>query len=122
MKERVRIMLGNQEIVKRYLGNRLLWNSVPELFETLLGNGAVFMVYDDGILFTMPRKIKSYSEIKGVRVGRQKVPFIFKSERFKKDLVFSKYIFISDKEAGLKAYLGLDKRTLISGEDIGFYV
>ena len=107
MRDRVKIMLGNQEIVKRYLGKQLLWSSVPELFETLMGYRVVFMVYE---------------EIKGVRVGGQKEPFIFKNERFKKDLVFSKYIFISDKEAGLKAYLGLDKRTLINGEDIGFYV
>lgn len=122
MRDRVKIMLGNQEIVKRYLGKQLLWSSVPELFETLMGYRVVLMVYEDGMLFTMPEKIKNYPEIKGVRVGGQKEPFIFKSERFKKDLVFSKYIFISDKEAGLKAYLGLDKRTLINGEDIGFYV
>ena len=121
MRDRVKIMLGNQEIVKRYLGKQLLWSSVPELFETLMGYKAVFMVYEDGILFTMPEKIKNYPEIKGVRVGK-KEPFIFKSERFKKDLVFSKYIFISDKEAGLKAYLGLDKRTLINGEEVGFYM
>ena len=122
MRDRVKIMLGNQEIVKRYLGKQLLWSSVPELFETLMGYRVVFMVYEDGMLFTMPEKIKNYPEIKGVRVGGQKEPCIVKNERFKKDLVFSKYIFISDKEAGLKAYLGLDKRTLINGEDIGFYV
>ncbi len=51
MRDRVKIMLGNQEIVKRYLGKQLLWSSVPELFETLMGYRVVFMVYEDGMLF-----------------------------------------------------------------------
>ena len=31
MKDRVRIMLGSREIVKRYIGDRLVWESVVDL-------------------------------------------------------------------------------------------
>lgn len=31
MKDRVRIMLGSREIVKRYIGSRLVWESVVDL-------------------------------------------------------------------------------------------
>jgi hypothetical protein len=36
MKDRVRIMLGNQEIVKRYIGSRLVWEAVKKTTERLL--------------------------------------------------------------------------------------
>lgn len=31
MKDRVRIMLGNQEIVKRYIGSSLVWSGEGEI-------------------------------------------------------------------------------------------
>lgn len=31
MKDRIRIMLGNQEIVKRYIGSRLVWSGGGEI-------------------------------------------------------------------------------------------
>lgn len=36
MKDRVRIMLGDQEIVKRYIGSRLVWEAVKKTTERLL--------------------------------------------------------------------------------------
>ena len=31
MRDRVRIMLGNQEIVKRYIGDRLVWEGLKSV-------------------------------------------------------------------------------------------
>ena len=36
MKDRARIMLGDQEIVKRYIGSRLVWEAVKKTTERLL--------------------------------------------------------------------------------------
>ncbi|CJY64126.1 MULTISPECIES: hypothetical protein [Streptococcus] len=36
MRDRVRIMLGSREIVKRYIGDRLVWSSGPSLLLEVL--------------------------------------------------------------------------------------
>ena len=36
MKDRIRIMLGSREIVKRYIGSRLVWEAVKKTTERLL--------------------------------------------------------------------------------------
>ena len=40
MKDRIRIMLGNQEIVKRYIGDRLVWSGGGEILLTIEPSGS----------------------------------------------------------------------------------
>ena len=113
MRDRAKILVGNREVAKRYIGSRLVWEkrvSEPAKFEvvydsvTYINNGQIFI--------TKPKTITDYTEIKGIHIGG-KEPFFFKTERFRNEVTYQTYISISANEKGLKDYLGLTERTFI---------
>ena len=113
MRDRAKILVGNREVAKRYLGSSLMWEkrvSEPAKFEvvydsvTYINNGQIFI--------TKPKTITDYTEIKGIRINN-KEPFFFKTERFRNEVTYQTYIPISTNEKGLKEYLGFAKRTFI---------
>jgi hypothetical protein len=70
MKDRVRIMLGNQEIVKRYIGDRLVWNNHPLLLE--LKNTSISQ-YWGGYVIPLRNNKVNVSDIRYVSVNDSKL-------------------------------------------------
>lgn len=66
MRDRVKIMLGNQEIVKRYIGDRLVWNSHPLLLE--LKNTSIYQ-YWGGYVIPLGNNKVNVSDIRYVSVN-----------------------------------------------------
>ena len=103
MKDRVRIMLGNQEIVKRYIGSRLVWEAVKKTTERLLltmrarklfGFSVVLTIYTSNkntpTLLT-PKKIQADNKppinsdsLIATNVKETEVVLIFKTEEKRK--------------------------------------
>lgn len=112
MRDRAKILVGNREVAKRYIGSRLVWEkqSGPAYFETV--DNSVTYINNGQIFITKPKTITDYTEIKGIRINN-KEPFFFKTERFRNEVTYQTYIPISTNEKGLKEYLGFAERTFI---------
>lgn len=112
MRDRAKILVGNSEVAKRYIGSRLVWEkqSEPAYFETV--TDSVTYINNGQIFITKPQTITDYTKIKGIRVGN-KEPFFFKTERFRNEVTYQTYIPISVNEKGLREYLGFSERTFI---------
>jgi hypothetical protein len=72
MKDRVRIMLGNQEIVKRYIGSRLVWEAVKKTTERLL-------------LTIRARKLWGSSSVLIINTSNTNTPTILKPKKIQAD-------------------------------------
>lgn len=75
MKDRVRIMLGDQEIAKRYIGDRLVWESL----KSVTIKNVYLSFFEDYSLFVYERDIKTTLEnkkITKVRIGVSEFPLI----------------------------------------------
>lgn len=75
MKDRVRIMLGSREIVKRYIGDRLVWESL----KSVTIKNVYLSFFEDYSLFVYKKDIKTTLEnkkITKVRIGVSEFPLI----------------------------------------------
>ena len=100
MKDRVRIMLGNQEIVKRYIGSRLVWSGdSPIIFEGILTLGAYGNNYYIGPI--EKNALKNISEIKAFQIEGKDV---FKLGRYEFRYLYNGFIGISVHEPGIQEY------------------
>lgn len=75
MRDRVRIMLGSREIVKRYIGDRLVWEglksvTIKDVTLSFFKNYSLF-VYKKDIKTTLENK-----KITKVRIGASEFPLI----------------------------------------------
>ena len=78
MRDRVRIMLGNREIVKRYIGDKLVWESLKSLKSVTIKN--VSLSFCEGYsIWVSNRDIKTTlgnKKITKVRIGASEFPLI----------------------------------------------
>lgn len=97
MRDRAKIIVNNKEVVKRYVGSRLVWSSGPlVLFEGTLNLGAYNDNYYIGTIKINTSSIKSF-QIDGKD--------IFKLTRYNFKYLYNNYIGISVYEPGIQEYL-----------------
>lgn len=100
MRDRVKIIVNNKEVAKRYVGDRLVWSSGPlVLFEGTLE----LSVYNDNYYIgpTYKMNIKDFSKIKSFQIDGKD---IFKLTSYQFRLVQGSYIGISVYEPGIQEY------------------
>ena len=106
MKDRVRIMLGSREIVKRYIGDRLVWSGgTPVLFEGSFALGSYRGNYYIGPIKSDKRvENMNFSAIKAFQIEGKDV---FKLTRYEFKYLYNNYIGISIYEPGIQEYFDM---------------
>ena len=116
MKDRVRIMLGSREIVKRYIGDRLVWESL----KSVTIKNVYLSFYEDYSIWVSNRDIKTTLEnkkITKVRIGTSEFPLITTKSPYISD---SSYIFYLSSET-IENFKRVGVTTRIISLDITFY-
>ncbi len=100
MRERAKILVGNREVAKRYLGDRLVWSGgSPIIFEGILILGAYGNNYYIGPI--EKDVLKNISEIKAFQIEGKDV---FKLARYEFRYLYNGFIGISVHEPGIQEY------------------
>ncbi len=116
MKDRVRIMLGNQEIVKRYIGDRLVWEGL----KSVTVKDVTLHFYEDYSIWVSNRDIKTTlgdKKITKVRIGASEFPLITIDSPY---ISNSSYIFHLSSET-IENFKRVGVTTGFIHRDITFY-
>ena len=116
MKDRIRIMLGDQEIVKRYIGDRLVWESL----KSVTIKDVILSFYKDYSIWVSNRDIKTTLEnkkITKVRIGVSEFPLITTKSPYISD---SSYTFYLSSET-IENFKRVGVKTGLIHRDIIFY-
>ena len=116
MRDRVKIMLGNQEIVKRYIGDRLVWESL----KSVTIKDVTLHFYEDYSIWVSNRDINTTLEnkkITKVRIGASEFPLITTDSPY---ISNSSYIFHLSSET-IENFKRVGVTTGFIHRDITFY-